>query len=128
MTSVVDEVWSIANGSLKQFYGDLDDYKKFVLADTSFAASNNMQTKKSGENASVEKSVKVKIDVKLIKRLEARIAKAESSLQELELRLADPDLYLDENKLELHDVVVQHQQVKEKLQLLEQQWLTAQEG
>jgi ATP-binding cassette, subfamily F, member 3 len=125
MTSIVDEVWSIANGSLKQFYGDLDDYKKVVLNEAPSEVGKQKKTETLVKEVVLKKTAKV--DIKRVKKIEARIVKAESNLQALELRLTETDLYLDENKLELHDVVVQHQQAKEKLQLLEEQWLAEQE-
>lgn len=95
INSVVDNLWLIQNGSVERFAGNLEDYQKMVLTETS---SEKQSTKKKAASKPIKKT---DTNPQHIKRLEDKIIKLEAKKEKLQIQLADSALYEAENSEQL---------------------------
>ncbi|MFA3790974.1 ATP-binding cassette domain-containing protein [Aliiglaciecola sp. SL4] len=139
LTSVCDDFYLVDSGKVQPFDGDLDDYRDWLLKDSSQKAINK------NNYSSTEKPVDTKIDRKNLKRLEAEFRQAtqglrkaiqtaekqmnqcSTKLEKLEAALTDVDLYLDENKAKLKELLLEQANLKGDLEEAEMGWMEAQE-
>lgn len=131
--STVDELMLVANGELIPFTGDLDEYEKWLI--------DYRKQQTTGQTTSFEKNASKKSQRKLdakerelrrpliqqVKQAEVAIEKLEKKATAMELRLADPKLYLDEHKSTLTALLQEQKILTQELKVAEQQWLTATE-
>lgn len=127
MSSVVNEVWRVHDGSVERFSGSLEDYKGFVLGQAEAPAAKKTAPAPTAKKPATPKeksdNPKKNRNNKQIKQCESRIARAKKVLAQFEDRLAEEELYLAENKDRLHETIEQHRSAKEKLDTLENKWL-----
>ncbi|MBT1451427.1 ATP-binding cassette domain-containing protein [Glaciecola sp. XM2] len=145
LASVCDDYYLVDDGQVKAFAGDLDDYRKWMLANSAGAAKpQDTQTMPSSSASS--SSTTPTIDKRVLKRLEAEfrqqtkafrdeIKRQEtlmSSLSEqqqsIESKMSDASLYEASNKAVLTELIAKQAQVKGDLEEAEMQWLDAQES
>ncbi len=94
MELVADRLWLAADGTIKPFDGDMDDYAKFVLDRAKAAAKAPPQTRKPEP-----KQARPLPAAPLKRRLEAAeetLARATKALQQIDAQLADPGLYVSD--------------------------------
>ncbi|MBV9571299.1 MAG: ABC-F family ATP-binding cassette domain-containing protein [Alphaproteobacteria bacterium] len=125
----VDRLWLVANGRVEPFDGDLEDYKRFLLAGGDLREREEPAPKQSKEDARREaaerrqklKPLKDKIDIE-----ERHIAALTAELAKFDAALADPLLFL-------HDpakgsaVSKKRAEAKRKLDAAESRWVAANE-
>lgn len=132
LSSVCDEFYLVDNGSVNAFTGDLNDYQSWLLQSKS---STTSQVKNNKEG----------IDRKTIKRLEAEfrqstkhlrktvdsseinMEKIEIQLNQVEQAMADSELYTEENKSKLNQLISQQNELKQAFDECESEWFEAQE-
>ncbi len=129
LRSVTDQLYLVANGSVSQFDGDLDDYRVW-LNDQKLL--NNTSTNDT-PTSSVNKKEQRKIDAerrKQLKPLYDALKKAEKALnkhhtqqKQLEEQLADTSLYDEANKARLKQVLQEKAQVDKALEEAEIEWM-----
>ena len=107
INSIVDMLWLANNGEVHEFKGNLDDYQKMVL-DESTAAPAKASKKRNPQNMA---------------KLETRIETLSGKIKKIEDQLAGSDVYLPENAGDLDKLQRQHQKLKQQLDDAEQQWL-----
>ncbi len=118
VNSVVDELWLVSDGHVDRFKGNLDDYQGFVLARDDVAEAKPQMVK------TVDKKQKSStINPQQLKKLEREIDRLSQERDDLNHRLADPDLYqLEHNDTRLA-LQAQFDQVSQALQKVEDEWL-----
>jgi ATP-binding cassette subfamily F protein 3 len=122
LRATTDQFMIVADGKLKPFDGDLDDYKDWLL---------------KSKNEVVEKKVSLPVEKKLpskpvnrkplesrIKRLEEQIAKLNAQKAVIETRLSDPSVYEDRQRLDA--ALVDQAYLAKELEQLEGEWLAKQ--
>jgi ATP-binding cassette subfamily F protein 3 len=101
-----DRLWLVAEGTCRSFDGDLEEYRRHLLAERRGAASNDRRAKESDEprapsgptrkqtrrQGAAARAALAPLRQE-IKGLEARIAKLTAERAEIERRLADPATY-----------------------------------
>lgn len=140
LSSVCDDFYLVDSGKVQAFNGDLDDYRNWLLKDASASKSEN-----KNNNSSTQSVETPKVDRKLQKRLEAEFRQQTSGLrktveasekkmqsltqvlEKLETSLADPDLYTEENKAKMKQLLGEQADAKGQLEDVEMNWLDAQE-
>jgi ATP-binding cassette subfamily F protein 3 len=97
LEACADRLWLVAGGKVKPFDGDLDDYRRQVLAERGGGAS---ETKASGvpsrsalRRAAAEKRVETAPLRQRVARIEAEITRLTRELERLDGKLADGDLF-----------------------------------
>ena len=152
LKATTDTFWLVADGQLKEFEGDLDDYKQWARE---YAASRDRKTKPQtgsaaqAENASNTAPVLEPTDRKLQKRVDAearqksyaarkpladRLSKIESDMKALARELSDIETWLsmetaytEENKTLLQDRLKRQGEINAAMADAEWKWFEVQQ-
>ncbi|MCV6802011.1 ATP-binding cassette domain-containing protein, partial [Achromobacter ruhlandii] len=140
LRTTVDSFWIVADGAVREFDGDLEDYRDWLAArnagERAEAARENAENgeavvdRKAQRRAEAEQRQRLSA---LRKPLEAKLAKVETEMEKLRVKLqaldgviADPDLYSDARRAERQKVMAEHGEHGKRLETLEEQWLELQ--
>ncbi|MEL0630224.1 ABC transporter ATP-binding protein [Psychromonas aquatilis] len=136
LRTTIDDLYLVHDKKVQPFSGDLDDYHQWL--------SDQQRLEKQAEQGA-EKVVSVSANRKDQKRLEAEFRKkltpfkkqlstaekamdtASERLTEIEQQLSESELYEQENKKKLTDLLKEQGEVKELLEENEMLWMEAQE-
>ena len=135
LEATTDSFLLIEQGRLKTFDGDLEDYRRYRLAQENAAAapaaSSQSQNRKDAKR--VEAQIRQE-KARLGKPLQQKISQAEKEIAALseiqtacEAFLAQEDAYSDANKTKLQQTLAQLAETKVKLEKQEENWLAWQE-
>jgi len=140
LRTVTDTFLLVASGKVNEFDGSLEDYRSWlsqenkklsiVATDASAAKSNNNddnQSKKQQRQLSAEKRRLLKPLQNKLKKLERQMEELSLSKESLEEKLADNEIYNQENKERLKILLEEQGQVDSSLQQVEMDWLEVSE-
>ena len=136
LRTVTDNFLLVANGSVNEFDGSLEDYRTWLSQEnkkTSTTAieikenNDDGQSKKQQRQQSAEKRRSLKPLQNKLKKLEKQMEELSSSKESLEEKLADNDIYDKENKELLKNLLEEQGQVDSSLQQVEIDWLEVSE-
>jgi ATP-binding cassette subfamily F protein 3 len=133
LRNTVDEFYLVAEGAVREFDGDLNDYQKWlknysrVTDDISPVFIEAPVDKKLSRQESADKRKKLEPITKKIKQVESKIEKLQKSLSDIEVKLAGVDIYNESNKLLLKKALAEQAEVKRNLSDHEEQWLDFQD-
>jgi ATP-binding cassette subfamily F protein 3 len=134
LRSVADQFWWVASHRLQPFDGDLDDYRR-VLAEHRRAMQDDTATAKKPEPARRDQRKQdagqrqqLRALQQVFDRAEREVDKLTQSRSDLETELADPALYLAENRARMQRIVQQKNELASQLQDAENRWLEAGEA
>ena len=133
LRNTVDEFYLVAEGAVREFDGDLNDYQKWlknysrVTDDISPVFIEAPVDKKLSRQESADKRKKLEPITKKIKQVESKIEKLQKSLSDIEVKLAGADIYNESNKLLLKKALAEQVEVKRNLSDHEEQWLDFQD-
>jgi ATP-binding cassette, subfamily F, member 3 len=123
-------LWLVADGAVRPFDGDLDDYRDWVLARsrrTDESAGPPAASRKAQRRAeALERQrdyAKRKPFAERLAKLEREIAALDAERKAVEAWLASPDAYVDERRDELKERLAQQADVRWRLARLEAEWL-----
>ena len=124
LRATTEQLLIVADGAVKPFDGDLDDYRDLLL---------NREAKPASPSKPRPKPIKAKPVVSLkplearIKRLEELMARLNARKAEIEARLGDPGLYAEPRKEDdLRTLLLDQAYVAKELESLEAEWLAKQ--
>ena len=123
LRATTDQFLIVADGRLKPFDGDLDDYRDWLLKSKREKPVEPPQKKKPAPQPSASSRRNLEASVK---RLEEMIARLNAKKADMEARLEDPAIYLDVSKNALEDVLRDQAYVGRELGQLESEWLEKQ--
>ena len=134
LEATTDSFLLIEQGRLKTFDGDLEDYRRYRLAQENAAApAASSQSQNRKDTKRVEAQIRQE-KARLGKPLQQKISQAEKEIAALseiqtacEAFLAQEDAYSDANKAKLQQTLAQLAETKVKLSELEESWLGWQE-
>ena len=121
--SVADRLWLVKNGTVTSFDGDMDDYKKFILQQTSSqkpSQSKQVQVKQK-KTVAPKKTNPIKLKL-LAKELEEKMDILSSQKSALETQMAKPDFYNNDGS-KIAEVTNRLSTVIEQLAETEETWL-----
>ena len=132
-----DEFWLVAEGRVRDWDGDLDDYARWLFehetevdedaADDDPAeavAQNTTRADRQAEKrAAAERRKALKPLKDEIARLEGEMEKAQSRLDELEVLLADESLYDEGRREEMKALLQEQGELRGVLERAEEDWL-----
>jgi ATP-binding cassette subfamily F protein 3 len=125
---VADTLWLVADGTVKPFDGDLDDYRALLGERARPAAKGEAGSQREERRARADARAATAPLRKAAKDAEARIAKLTAEQRKLEARLADPELYTPSRKGEVAAAQSTLAALKRQLQVAEAEWLAAEEA
>ena len=121
--SVADRLWLVKNGTVTSFDGDMDDYKKFILQQTSSqkpSQSKQVQVKQK-KTVAPKKTNPIKLKL-LAKELEEKMDMLSSQKSALETQIAKPDFYNNDGS-KIAEVTNRLSTVIEQIAETEETWL-----
>jgi ATP-binding cassette subfamily F protein 3 len=143
LRATTDEFLIVANGQLKSFDGDLDDYRDWLFKTKADAASVSMMSDSTDADAppGMDRKEQKRIEAQerqrlssLRKPLEKRLQVVEKQMSELQTKyasfeqtLADTVIYDTERKADLKSILEQQSQCRALMKQLEEEWLQLQE-
>ncbi len=135
-----DKLMLVANGRATEFKGSVDDYPKWLAEHkrgtvaTEFgeqadakANLNSASAKKEQKRVDAERRKQLQPLTSKIKRAERVMEKLEAEKETIESQLANPELYSDDNKEKLKQVLADQAYVQKELDQAEADWLSATE-
>ena len=125
---IADTLWLVADGSVKPFDGDLDDYRALLSERARPAPKADAGNRRDDRKERAEARAATAPLRKMARDAEARIAKLASERKKLEAKLADPDLYTPSRKGEVAAAQSTLAALKRQLQVAEAEWLAAEEA
>ncbi|WP_342363397.1 ABC-F family ATP-binding cassette domain-containing protein [Terrarubrum flagellatum] len=124
-----ERLWLVANGTVKPFDGDLDDYRKLILSGDldSASASKKERAREAAERASTEKPQAEKRSSlsglrKRVDATETRMAKLHDLMARVDTALADSDLYAKQPD-RVAELTRQRGELESALVAAENEWL-----
>ncbi len=133
LRSVTDQLLLVADGSVRPFDGDLDDYRNWLAEQKKEAPEQTITemqatvSRKDQRKAEAERRKRLKPLMDALKNAERQVARYHQLQQQLEQELADPELYSDQNKERLKQLLVSKAEVDTALEQAEAEWMEAEE-
>ncbi|MEH6502575.1 MAG: ATP-binding cassette domain-containing protein [Cycloclasticus sp.] len=128
LRTVTDQFLLVSDGKVMPFDGDLDDYTDWVKnqsrAMESAPVAGNSQRGKKQQQALSRQQQKPLRDA--LKKAEKQLEKLYAKQQQLEQQLADGDVYSNENKKQLAELIETKNKLDNELEKTEEAWLEAQ--
>lgn len=144
--TVVDELYLVANGEVRPFDGDLDDYQRLQIKSAPQPSGESTEENTDGGdsnttpgrvNKAPDRQEQKRLQAefrrqaapqrKKINTIEKNMAKLEATLASLAEQLADPTLYTDQPVEALNQLMKAQGEGKNALQALEEEWLALQD-
>jgi ATP-binding cassette subfamily F protein 3 len=132
MELVADRLWLAADGTIKPFEGDLDDYSKFVLdrarqaARAEKAVAQSESRKPDAKKAAAQARAQLQPLKKAQEAAEQKVARFGKTIAEIDAALADPKNF--KRPSELAQLGRDRARAKENLDKAEAEWLEAAEA
>jgi ATP-binding cassette subfamily F protein 3 len=123
LNSSVDSFYLVDNGKVDMFNGDLNDYKNYILDINSVELRDTKKKKNKEPNESKDNTQAIKSLNIEISKLEKRLLRLNSKLDEANLKLADPDLYKDSSNDDLQDLIRNQLELSNEVELVDKEWM-----
>ncbi len=131
LKTVTDELIIVHDGKAEAFDGDLDDYALFIKeAFKKDEALNNAEkpvvkdlSKKEQRQLDAERRKQLQPLSSKLKKLEKQLDELTEKSDLLEKVLADPDIYLEQNKEKLKKTLLVKSDADKALQTVESDWM-----
>jgi ATP-binding cassette subfamily F protein 3 len=132
LRAVADELILVDSGRATQFDGDLEDYARWfqvsaAASETPAPAKPAAEQKKQRKREEAERRNRLSPLRAEVARCEARIAELEARRQQVEAELASPDIYGEQAKQRLQELLKVQTQVRRDLSASEEAWMAATE-
>ena len=132
LRSVVDAFWLVEGGQVLPFAGDLEDYRRRVeqtRTENSLAAAGAGESARDRRRNGAERRERLRPMEIAVKRAEEELERITGTLRQLELDLADPELYRDKASSErLRLLAIEKSRADLDLRRAEEQWMAVSEA
>ncbi|MEI2415027.1 ATP-binding cassette domain-containing protein [Orrella sp. JC864] len=142
LRTTVDSFWIVADGTVREFDGDLEDYRDWLAqrlaadrrernaaqpgAEQAPSVDRKAQKRQQAEERQRLSALRKPVERKLA-QVEDEMERCRSRLAELDALVADPQLYTDARRDERVKVLAEHGELGKRLGEQEEQWLLLQE-
>ncbi|MFK8027791.1 MAG: ABC-F family ATP-binding cassette domain-containing protein [Gammaproteobacteria bacterium] len=132
----VDEFLLVAEGTVQQFDGDLDEYQQWVLKSKkeNSKEKNNQDTKTPKIDRKEQRRQAAELR-KIMQPLTNKVTKIEKEMKSndehlnmLEKQLLDTTIYNEENKKQLQEILQKQGALQQKNKILEEEWMEVHEA
>lgn len=143
LRSTTDEFMIVADGSISEFDGDLDDYQQWLTDKKATERQESTLAKQQDRLATTDESTHIdrrarrrqeaeerqrlgilkKPLIKELKQIENKLEKASERLEELQKAMSDENFYSDENRDNRIAQLSEHGQLEAQKNQLEERWL-----
>ncbi|WP_017444321.1 ATP-binding cassette domain-containing protein [Gayadomonas joobiniege] len=137
LRSTCDEFYLVAEGKVEAFNGDLDDYENWLKeqqkvnpseSENKAVKEHSAQNRKEQKRQQAEQRKKLRPLKQKAEKLMQQLETEQTKMEQIELLLADTNLYTDENKTQLTDLIQQQAGLKNRIETLENDWMEAEEA
>ena len=125
---VADRLWLVADGTVRNFEGDLDEYRVLLAERARPPRTDTTPTRTDDRRARAEARQAVAPLRRLVKDAEARIAKLNDERKRIEAKLADPTLYEPGRAAEVTAANTRLAVIAREVAAAEVAWLEAEEA
>lgn len=140
LRTTVDSFWIVADGAVREFDGDLEDYRDWLAARNAGERAEAARESAEGSEPVVDRKAQRRAEAEqrqrlsaLRKPLESKLVKVEAEMEKLRTKLhaldaiiADADLYSDARRAERQKVMAEHGEHGKRMDELEERWLEIQ--
>jgi ATP-binding cassette subfamily F protein 3 len=137
LRAVADELILVDAGHASPFDGDLEDYARWFMTSAASTQEADTVEKSAPEQTNEQKKQRKRLEAERRNRLsplraevarcEARIAELERRRAEVEAALSTPDIYGEQAKQQLQELLKKQTQLRRDLQACEEAWVAASE-
>jgi ATP-binding cassette, subfamily F, member 3 len=127
---VADRLWLVADGTARPFNGDLEEYRRLLLAKEGGAADGRESdgpTRHAQRRAAAERRRELEPLRRRVQAAEQRVAALTKDLAAIDVALADPATY-SANGTEVPELLRRQADLRSVLQRAETDWLAATEA
>ncbi len=139
LRNTVDDYWLVADGSVRPFKGDLDDYRRWLQdrsaapANAPRAASPQAPAHSAGERKArrrdqAERRARIKPLQNRIDKLDRQLERTAAELKSIETELADAGLYESDQADRLQAALARQAELKQSLESIEAEWIQTAES
>jgi ATP-binding cassette subfamily F protein 3 len=125
---VADRLWLVADGTVRNFDGDLDDYRALLAERARPAAKVDAGNKRDDRRERAEARAALAPLRKQAKDAEARLSRLATERKTVERKLANPDLYVPTRKSEVTAATARLAAIKKAETEAEAAWLVAEQA
>jgi ATP-binding cassette subfamily F protein 3 len=133
--NTVDELLLVADGTMQPFDGDLESYEAWLAEQSGSAGTVGNKEAQAASTKKKEQRQQAANNRAALKPLTDRLKKLERQMDKLQQEdnriataLLDADLYRDQRKAELQQLLQQQGKVQRELSDVEEEWLNTQES
>jgi len=133
LRTITDQFLLVSDGKITPFDGDLDDYADWVKNqakqnDITPSSDKGVNARKEQKQQQANNRQQQKPLRDVLRKAEKQLDKLHEKQQQLEAKLADSDIYHQDKKQQLTDIINEKSSIDEQLAKIEEAWLTAQEA
>jgi len=129
LASCADRILVVAHGRVREFDGDLDDYRQLKLKESRARDGDARVSRKDERRASAVSRAELRQRLKPLEKqlaaIEARLAQLSREIGEIRAALADPSLYERQDKDRVAELGRAQARLAEALASAEEDWLHA---
>ena len=125
---VADRLWLVADGTVRPYDGDLDEYRTLLAERARPGAKADTTTRRDDRRERAEARLAVAPLRKQAKDAEARLAKLTAERATIETKLADPALYAPGRVTEVTAANARLAAIRREAEAAEMAWLDAEEA
>lgn len=131
LRTVADDLWLVSDGQAKEFNGDLDDYRQWLITKDkpikTITEKSNTANKKLDRRSATEARKVLQPLRNAVKKAEQNMEALQDRLNDVEHKLADNSLYADKEKDKLKALLLEQGNIKSELENVEMDWFEASE-
>jgi len=130
LRSTVDDYWLVADGTVRRFDGDLEDYRRWLTEQSSSTGTSGgrgtaNRSRRDQRRDQAELRARIKPLKNRVDRLTREIDENGQELASLDEQLADPGLYAGDQASRLKELIERQQQLTARQEQLEAEWMQA---
>jgi ATP-binding cassette, subfamily F, member 3 len=125
---VADRLWLVADGTVRTFDGDLDDYRALLAERSRPAAKPEVASRRNERRERADARTALAPLRKQARAAEARLAKLAAERAAIEKMLTDPELYVATRKSEIAAANARLAAISKLAAAAEAEWLAAEEA
>jgi ATP-binding cassette subfamily F protein 3 len=130
ISTCADRILVVADGRVREFDGDLEDYRQLKLKEDRGRKSDaEKPTRRDARRAEAEARAEMKVKLrpleKELAKIEARLASLTRESEASRAALADPALYAESERERLRELTIADARIARELSAVEEDWLHA---
>ena len=125
---IAERLWLVADGTVRPFDGDLDEYRALLAERARPAAKSDAGTRRDERRERADARAALAPLRKQARDAEARLARLAAERAAIEAKLADPGLYVPTRKAEIAAANARLAAIRKLAAAAEAEWLAAEEA